>query len=84
MPCDQYKRMQEKLEMIMDIQAELQATQAGEIIGPDGVSILTKQFNKRSLTALGLKSPIDPTSTAKHILVRILGPVPSSEVKCQF
>ena len=47
MPCDQYKRMQEKLEMIMDIQAELQATQAGEIIGPDGVSIWTKQFNKR-------------------------------------
>ena len=70
MPCDQYKRMQEKLEAIMDIQAGLQATKGRERIGYDGVSILTKQFNKRSTTAFGLKSPIYPiypTLTAKHI-----------------
>ena len=52
MPCDQYKRTQEKLEMIMDIDAGLHATQASQWIGHDGVSILTKQFNKGSITAL--------------------------------
>ena len=40
MPCEQYERIQEKLDQIMDIQAELTATVAGEWIGPDGVSLI--------------------------------------------
>ena len=40
MPCEQYERMQEKLDQIMNIQAELTATETGEWTGPDGVSAI--------------------------------------------